>query len=123
MKKLDEVVVTGVLLGLSLGFGGEVVAAPQSSCEAWQDANRQRLAGEDKWDAALVHGNDVQVYTAPSGVCGCPGMRLQNSMAVYAYRAYHGFTRILYLDLSSGQQISGWVRSGQLRHQHGSAAI
>jgi hypothetical protein len=123
MRKLAEVVFTGVLLGLSLGFSGEVVAAPQSSCEAWQDASRQQLAGEEKWHAALVHGDDVQVYAAPSGVCGCPGMRLQNSMAVYAYRAYHGFTRVLYLDLSSGRQISGWVRSSQLRQQHGLAAI
>ncbi len=115
---------TGILtIGLVLGTASEVTAAPQRSCEAWQGATRQQLSGEEKWEAAVIQGDDVQVYAAPEGVCACPGMQLHKSMAVYAYRSFHGFTRILYLERSTGVQVSGWVKSGQLRHQSGSAVI
>ena len=112
--------ITGVIAAsLMLGLAADVTAAPERSCDAWQGASRQQLAGEEKWQAALIEGDDVQVYAAPEGVCSCPGMLLHKSMAVYAYRAFHGFTRILYVDRQSGVQISGWVKSGQLRHQAG----
>jgi hypothetical protein len=115
---------TGILtIGLVLGTVSEVMAAPQRSCEAWQGASRKQLSGEEKWDAALIQGDDVQVYAAPESVCACPGMQLHKSMAVYAYRSFRGYTRILYLERSTGVQISGWVKSGQLRHQNSSAAI
>ena len=109
---------TGLLaVGLMLRVTADAAAAPQRSCEAWQGASRQQLAGsEEAWSGALIQGADVQVFAAPESVCACPGMLLHQSMAVYAYRSLHGFTRILYLDRRSGAQISGWVRSNQLRH-------
>jgi hypothetical protein len=114
--------ITGVIAAsLMLGLAADVNAAPERSCEAWQGASRQQLAGEETWQAALIVGDDVQVYAAPESVCGCPGTLLHKSMAVFAYRSFHGFTRILYLDRRSGVQISGWVRSGQLRHQAGTS--
>jgi hypothetical protein len=105
---------------LLLGCASAACGAPRGpfaerSCEAWQ-ADAEQLGHPTLHPQANIVGSQpVTVYAAPAGFCRCAGSVLQPSAVVQIDRQFRGFVRVLYLNAAAGEQVSGWVKSTQLR--------
>jgi hypothetical protein len=73
-----------------------------------------RIPSADSGRRTIGEGT-IPVYLAPNATCASKDVALRSGVAVDAYLEYARFTRVLYIDLKSGQEIDGRVVTRRLR--------
>jgi len=72
------------------------------------------IQGHDS-EMEVVGTGRLQFYSAPSTACSLPGRFILPKESVDAYTEYDRFTYVVYNNLKTGSQVSGWVKSFRLR--------
>lgn len=65
---------------------------------------------------AVVNGDGrTYIFNAPNNLCKEKSTYLLKSDKVDSYGEYQGYTLILFINLRTGKEINGWVKSYQLK--------
>ena len=90
--------------------------AAQAACMEPQAGSDQAPALSPPLSQVVVGTGRLQFHSAPDGACPMKGVFIIPKDEVIAYaQTRDGWSSVMYLNPRTGNDVSGWVRSGRLK--------
>ncbi|TDN69504.1 hypothetical protein [Paraburkholderia sp. BL10I2N1] len=102
------------LLLLCLIFFGNVAHANCKEFNNYSIKNGVYIPGDDSERQVIGKGR-LQFYSAPDKKCKIAGVFILPGERVDAYTEYNNFTSVVYINVNTDANVTGWVQSDRLK--------